>query len=390
MLLFEEGIKTQRTLDNYTRHLDQFLKFSKIKNYDSLLSIPPKQLQDMVIDYIVFLKKTVSPNSVRTMLGGVRHFFVMNEVMLHWEFIQKLYPETVKKQGYKAWSTDDVKKMLNATKSLRNKAIIHFMASTGCRIGAFDGLVMDHLIDLEDGCKGVLIYPGSKDEYWSFLTPEASSILDEYLEKRRIDGEKIHKDSPVFRQIYQIGIQKCQELSSNAIKAVMFRLIDVNSHIIRKKTGSNYDIQIDHGFRKRFNTIMKLENDVNANITEKILGHKNGLDGVYLCPTREECFTEFKKAILNLTIDPTERQNIELEQKQKTITELQAKENEINEMKKMIDISGKSIKYLMEKDESQRVELRKNMIREALKDKFLMEKSQSSKEELQQILKELA
>jgi len=316
MLLFEQGIKTQRTLDNYTRHLDQFLKFSKIKNYDSLLTIPPKQLQDIIIDYIIYLKKTVSPNSVRTMLGGVRHFFVMNQVLINWQFIQKLYPETVKKQGYKAWSTDDITKMLDATKSLRNRAIIHFMASTGCRIGAFDGLVMDHLTDLEDGCKAVLIYPGTNDEYYTFLTPEASTILDEYLEKRRIDGERIHNESPVFRHIYQIGIQKCMPLSSESIKAVMFRLIDGNSHIIRKKTGSNYDIQIDHGYRKRWNTIMKLQNNVNANIVEKMLGHKNGLDGVYFTPTMEECFVEFKKAILALTISDKKRDELKIQELQ--------------------------------------------------------------------------
>ena len=368
MLLFEQGIKTKKTLENYTRHLNQFLKFSKIKNFDSLVKVEQKQLQDMIVDYIIYLKKTVSPNSIRTMLQGVRHFFVMNEIMLHWDYIQKLYPETVKKQGYKAWSTDDVKKMLNATMSLRNKAIIHFMASTGCRIGAFDGLIMDHLIDLEDGCKGVLIYPGSKDEYWSFLTPEASTILDEYLEKRRIDGERIHKDSPVFRQIYQVGIQKSMALGSNSIKALMFRLIDTNSNIVRKKTGNSYDIQIDHGFRKRFNTIMKLENDVNANIAEKILGHKNGLDGVYLCPTREQCFAEFKKAILNLTIDSTERKNLELEQKDKKITELQAKQNQIDLLKQRLDEIDDKIQaqYELKKDWIEKVsknpDLEKNLL----------------------------
>ncbi len=233
MLLFEQGIKTDKTLENYKRHLKLFLKFSAIKNYDGLLSIPQKQIEDIIIDYIIYLKKTISPNSVRTMLAGVRHFFVMNQVLINWEYIQKLYPETVKKQGYKAWSTDDVRKMLDATKSLRNRAIIHFMASTGCRIGAFDGLIMDHLTDLSDGCKTVLIYPGSTDEYYTFLTPEASTILDQYIEKRRIDGERIHKESPLFRHIYQIGIQKCLPLSSKSVKAVMFRIVGGNSHIIR-------------------------------------------------------------------------------------------------------------------------------------------------------------
>jgi len=346
MLLFEQGIKTQRTLDNYTRHLDQFLKFSKIKNYDSLLTIPPKQLQDIIIDYIIYLKKTVSPNSVRTMLGGVRHFFVMNQVLINWQFIQKLYPETVKKQGYKAWSTDDVKKMLDATKTLRNRAIIHFMASTGVRIGAFDGLTMDHLTDLDDGCKAVLIYPGTNDEYYTFLTPEASTILDEYLEKRRIDGERIHKDSPVFRQIYQIGIQKCLPLSSRSIKAVMFRLIDGNTHIIRKKVSNNYDIQIDHGFRKRFNTIMKLQNNVNANIVEKILGHKNGLDGVYFTPTMEECFAEFKKAIVNLTISDKSRDSIKIDKLETEKSRIANLEAELSQMKNIF--GGPRLEKLME------------------------------------------
>jgi len=50
------------------------------------------------------------------------------------------------------------------------------------------------------------------------------------------------------------------------------------------------------------NTILKLESKVNSNIAEKIMGHKNGLDGVYLSPTREECFKEFVKGIDQLTI----------------------------------------------------------------------------------------
>jgi len=65
-----------------------------------------------------------------------------------------------------------------------------------------------------------------------------------------------------------------------------------------------------------------MENEVNSNIAEKLMSHKRGLDGVYLEPTREECFTEFEKAIAVLTVDPTERQKAQLEEQQKEITEL--------------------------------------------------------------------
>ena len=53
----------------------------------------------------------------------------------------------------------------------------------------------------------------------------------------------------------------------------------------RIKKGRRHDSQLNHGFRKRTNTILKLESNVNSNIAEKILGHKNGLDGVYFTPT---------------------------------------------------------------------------------------------------------
>jgi len=107
----------------------------------------------------------------------------------------------------------------------------------------------------------------------------------------------------------------------------------------RVKKGRRYDIQINHGFRKRTNTILKLESDVNSNIAEKILGHKNGLDGVYLAPTRQECFKEFCKGIVQLTISDSERQKIE-------IKKLEEEKSEIAELRKRIDEFDVSAKML--------------------------------------------
>lgn len=244
-----------------------------------------------------------------------------------------MFPEKIKSQGFKAWQTEDIQKMLDSTTSLRSKALIHFMASTGCRIGAFDGLTMKHLADVGEGCKSVIIYEGSTSEYLSFLTPEASQALDNYFEERLNDKEIFTEDSPIFRTTYQLGMLKAKPLSPLAVKDMMYRIIKSNNTIKRKKIFKNYDIQIDHGFRKRFNTILKLENSVNTNIAEKMLGHKNGLDGVYLTPTKEQLFNEFKKAIHQLTISDEQRQKVLLEQKQEEITELKQKDNEIQSIK---------------------------------------------------------
>ncbi len=106
-------------------------------------------------------------------------------------------------------------------------------------------------------------------------------------------------------------------------------------------------------FRKRFNTILKLNNDINSNIAEKLMTHKRGLDGTYLQPTREECFREFVKAIPQLTVNPIDRLKLENEKKQEKIDQLEAKTLEVlektktnedleNRIKRMEDIMMKT------------------------------------------------
>ncbi len=136
----------------------------------------------------------------------------------------------------------------------------------------------------------------------------AASALDEYFVKRRKDGEVLTDDSPVFRARYLLGQEKAKPLRHNGFRMVIYRIIE-KSGIIRKKIGPRYDVQVDHGFRKRFNTILKIQNDINSNIAEKLMGHSTSipLDNAYL-PSDDplvikKCFTEFRKAIHELTID---------------------------------------------------------------------------------------
>jgi len=89
-------------------------------------------------------------------------------------------------------------------------------------------------------------------------------------------------------------------------KEIIKRLVE-KTGMERKRLGKRYDIQLCHGFRKRFNTILKTNMEINSNIAEKLMGHKNGLDGVYFVPSEEQLFAEFKKAIQSLTIDDSER-----------------------------------------------------------------------------------
>jgi len=261
---------------------------------------------------------------------------------------------TVKRGGQKAWTDEHVRKMLEYSNSKRNKALIHFMASTGARIGIHNyPLQMQHLKNMGDGCRAVLIYAGEPDEYWSFLTPEATKYLQDYFDQRTQDNEKFFPDTPIFRNEYQLGIQKAKQIKRNTAIAVMWRLIKT-AKIQRNRVNKNYDIQLDHGFRKRFNIILKLENDINSNIAEKIMGHSVSipLDGTYL-PAQDErviqkCFTEFKKAIPQLTIDDSERKQALLDVALKEKSKLEEKNEENKLVKNEVFRQARIIDNLVE------------------------------------------
>lgn len=358
ILLFEQGINSESTRKNYTDHIQRFLEFTKLKDYDSILKIDPEQLQTIIEDYVMHLKKTINPNSVGTYMTGVKHFCVMNRIKIFWEIIQKMYPQKVKRSGQKAWQTEQIREMLDFSNSKRNKAIIHFLASTGGRIGIFGyPLQMRHLKNMDDNCLSVLLYAGEPDEYWSFLTPEATEALNRSFDERQNDGERFYPESPIFRTEYRLGIEKAVQLGRGGTFSMIYRLIK-RAKIKRVRVNKDFDIQMDHGFRKRFNIILKLDNEINSNIAEKIMGHSVTipLDGVYL-PAEdpkviEKCFSEFKKAVPELTIDPAERQRIDLETKQKKISELEDAKTTLLEMKKRDDERWeKARKYMESKDD---------------------------------------
>ena len=330
LYLFENAIRTKASYQIYKYGLDKFVKLFKIKNYDSLLKIDDKKLQEMVEDYVIFLKKG-NPNSVRSYYSGVELFFVINDKALNWKKIRKFFPRAIQRTGKDAWSTTDIKRMLQGERSLRNRAVVHVLASTGVRVGALPDLRIKHVKSMPLDCKAVLIYEGDLEEYWTFLTPEASKALDEYLDQRERDGEHLNEHSPVFRKHYQIGNAKVKPVSIWGIKAIVPKLVK-NASLVRDKTGNRYNVQSDHGFRKRFNTILKKNKNIPHAINERLMGHRQDLDAHYLSMSKDELFEFFQKGIAELTISDEGRQKAEITRKAQRITELEKQKDDMNEL----------------------------------------------------------
>ena len=334
--IFLSSLKSEETKKRFIFYLDKFRLHFKIKDYDSIIKLDRKQLTTMIEDYVLYLRDKVGPNTVPTPMTAIRSFLEINDIMINWRRIRRLYPAKIKLSGRNAWNTSDIQKMLQYSTSTRSNALIHFLASTGVRTGALDNLKLKHVSDMPMDCKSVLIYADEIEEYYTFLTPEASKALEQYLTKRKSDGEVLTPESPVFRKFYQIGSAKSIPVHKESIESLTHRIIK-KTGLREPKKGTRYDIQQNHGFRKRFNTILKMNNAVNSNIAEKLMGHRNGLDGVYLTPTKDQLFEEFKKAIPELTIDNSERNRTEQKKIEKEKSELVIKSENINKLEKRIE-----------------------------------------------------
>lgn len=297
-ILFEESIKSKYTKKNYTSHLNSFQKFANIDYQSQLTTMTNSELQYKLENYLIELKRTTNPNSIPSKFQGIKHFCVMNEININWNIIAKMFPQKQKTQSLRAYTTKEVKDLVHNATNLRNKALIHFFASTGARVGVFDhDLSISHMKKMPYGCTAVLLYAGDVEEYWTFLTPQATKALNAYHNYRKCNGEVFYKDTPIFATCKF----RPKQLGWSGVRSVIYRTIQ-KSNVSRFKNENRFDVQADHGFRKRYNTILKLNNTVNYNIAEKLMGHKNGLDGVYLTPTLAEIFKEFKKVMYRLEV----------------------------------------------------------------------------------------
>jgi len=393
-----------------------FYKHTGIKDNKEFLALADLEMEERIYDYVDLLKHKVrcteksknwkespiSPNSFPNYLKPIRKILDINgrENSVRWKMIYSTLPNKEASAGYKAYSKEDVAKMIEFSLDLRSKALVLFLASTGARKGIFDlelghQLLLRHLVPLqykESKCYAVLLYASeditveermeresgdsvSGAEYWGFLTPEATAALDRYLEWRKEKGDTLDQESPIFCA-YKLRTRShhtLNPLSESSVYQIIERVLE-RAKIKRIKKRNHYDIQTVHGLRKLFNHALKMTDKMNTEIAEKLMAHSNGLKGVYDRPTREECFVEFCKAIPDLTINESVKKQMQLDKAHDENVKLRTENAENRLLKReMVEVKAtmaeiKAEKNDVEVERSESVGFGSEMARELMKD----------------------
>ena len=340
---FYNGCGTRdAVLISYSYGMSRFMKFLKEKDYiksesdfDNLAKFKPKDVTEILQDYVFYCNKKVKGISTRSYISGPELFFDMNDVIWNRRIVKKsIHRDDTVPGGSKAATDNDVFDLIDSCNNRLESALLHFLFSTGIRPGAIADPVLKvkHLKKMELGCYAIRVYDESKEGYWAFLTPEAAKALDNYLNWRKIHGEEITPESALFRPTRK---KKQLFLKAATVRDIVYKIIK-RSAIKRVKTGNRYDKAVIYMFRKRFNGKLKMDdNNVNSNIAEKLMAHNSKeikLDTTYLDVPIEKLFEEFKKAIFDLTVSREARQKLEIQKKDSKIEELEEKNKKINEL----------------------------------------------------------
>lgn len=323
ILMFEKGCRSDYTRNMYRVRLNWFLEHFHIKDFDSLCTIEIPKLKEMIEDYVLFRSgKGLAFSTINNDLSALQHFFVMNGIEVPMKIARKLMPEVKKIRNDKPYTTELLQQALKCLEGYDYlKAVVHFLCATGARGGLTEYLKIKHIGEFEkDGCKSVLIYADTKDEYYTFIHDECIEALDYWFEVRKQKGELLTKDSWVFPQPRNTKLPLHESDIDSRLQKKL-KPLDRGELINRR-----YDIAITYGMRKRWNLIAKQTQGVNSHFVEKMFAHNSrthALDTTYLKPRIEQLFAEYKKFYSELYISKEYRLKMELRKKDKMIDENQ-------------------------------------------------------------------
>lgn len=212
-----------RTLANYKYTLEMFS--SRINKSASRITT------DDIRGYITYLSDTrnLAETSLQTHINTLRAFFGW----LHMEEKIKKNPmlkirslKLDKKNARQALSVEELERMRDACKTYREKALVEFLVSTGCRLSEVAQLT---LRDLNFGERTVSVIGKGDKERVVYFSVRARLMLQEYAKERKGgDGLFVSSKSP-YLPLKQRAIQRIiQAISERAGLAIR-----VHPHLLR-------------------------------------------------------------------------------------------------------------------------------------------------------------
>jgi hypothetical protein len=240
----------------------------------------------------------------------------MNDIVVKWRKITVGLPKERKYAEDRAPTMEEIRQLVEYP-DRRLYAIVSTMISSGIRLAAWDDLKWKHVTPFKNKMDGsipaakIIVYAGSEEQYFSFITPEAFHALKEWMDFRLKSGEQVTGDSWIMRNLWDATtpsngprglVSIPRQLKHLGIKSLIERALRAQGIRTRLEVGKKrYPFATDHGFRKLFKTSTEIAGMKSINI-EILMNHSTGVTDSYYRPQEGEMLQDYLKAIEHLTI----------------------------------------------------------------------------------------
>jgi len=309
------------------------IKFEFLVNdFANLIRQDPNAGKNKIKRYVMTLKrqieeKKLNPNTARNRLKPIKTLLRANEIDFSWYLIDRMMPKETK-SGDRAYTRDEIQKMIIHCEDITDKVIITGFSCAGFRLEAWNYFTWSDVVffkNEDNTYKGgaLRIYHGDAEEYWTHITPEFCNLLDLYKVywRSKFMADPLPSDPLLAKERLPYPARLKSGGVSRRVRKVVEHLGLRNKMIPGKQ---RYEVQLDHGFRKYFNTMLRRAK-VDFADKEDMMGHKVALESSYerYDEADFERFAEYQKAIPFLTISNDERMRLENEKLKQEKTELQ-------------------------------------------------------------------
>ena len=399
MANFKDALKSDSAKRQYPVRLKYFFDSLYTKENESFHPLPHIDINDQIKEFLTYkdnkqkieqcFRKMLRIQNKRVESGEIEEgtiynyykaakvFCDQNDITATWKKITKIIPTGRRDADDRVPTEEEIQRLI-VYPDRRLKPIIFTMISSGIRIESWNYLRWKHIIPIYENENGsnkllgakIIVYGGEKDQYYSFLSPEAYQYIKSYMDYRTSHGEDIDSNSWVMRDLFESTIKNGvrlgkaktpKQLMATGIKSLLeraatseglFKPLDLKNGEKRREW------KVGHGMRKLFKTRCETAGMRSLHI-EMLLGHNTGVTKSYYRPLESEILQDYQKAIPHLTIEEANKKvdKITADITRKVTTDLANKYEEekmkmIKEMQEQLKMERRrGLIYMFKKEE---------------------------------------
>jgi integrase len=279
-------------------------------------------IENTIIDFLIYLRddREISSAAISNYVVALKYFYdtVNFEFprLIDWRRIHKFIPEQEKiVKNDRPYTREEVAKMLSVSTE-REAVVVLLQCAAGLRKGAIPALTLDDVKRYPEPNSlpkvyEIIVYRGTKYEYFSLTIPELSEAIENYLQFRRRFGEKeMGESTPLIREDFDVtdpfAAAHPKHVTESTIGRIILKLLYRTGLRVKKNSKQNnfpfmtkarHITAECHSLRKRFDTECTKAGMSILNV-ELLMGHSlKNLKHRYYKPEKGDIFEDYLRAV---------------------------------------------------------------------------------------------